>query len=240
MSNVENLKREQTTLKARATRFKTFLDNYADSVENRLMLEAKLEKYNELWSEYHVIQSKIDELLPEADVTERKKFEESFFIVQAAARSKLARSANNSINVNNSTNAQVDTLFANANQTPVRLPVISLPTFSGNYEQWQQFYDMFIALVHNHRQLDSIQKFHYLKSALSGSAAQVIHSLQTTNENYPIALELLTKRFQNLRLTIHYHVQELFNISPIPKESADMLRALSDNIQKYLRVLQQL
>ncbi|KYN50342.1 hypothetical protein ALC62_14061, partial [Cyphomyrmex costatus] len=120
------------------------------------------------------------------------------------------------------------------------LPVISLPTFSRNYEQWQQFYDTFQALVHNNVQLDSIQKFHYLKSALSDSAAQVIHSLQTTNENYPIALELLTKRFQNLRLTIHYHVKELFDIPPIPKESAEMLRALSDDFQKHLRVLQQL
>jgi len=89
-------------------------------------------------------------------------------------------------------------------------------------------------------QLNSVQKFHYLKSALSGCAAQVIHSLQTTNENYSIALELLTKRFSNLRLTIHQHVHELFDTPPILKESAEMLRALSDNFQKHLRVLQQL
>jgi len=102
-------------------------------------------------------------------------------------------------------------------------------TFDRNYGQWQQFHDTFQALVNDNVQLNSVQKFHYLKSALSGCAAQVIHSLQTTNENYSIALELLTKRFSNLRLTIHHHC-----------ESAEMLRALSDIFQKHLRVLQQL
>lgn len=112
-----------------------------------------------------------------------------------------------------------------------------MPTFSKNYEQWQQFYDTFKALVDNNTNLDAVQKFHYLKSALSGAAAQTIHSLQITNKNYLIALELLTKRFQNTRLTIHYHVHELFSLSPIPKESAELLRALLDNFQKNLRVL---
>lgn len=122
----------------------------------------------------------------------------------------------------------------------MRLPVISLPTFSENYEQWQQFHDTFNALVDDNVNLDAVQKFHYLKSALSGSAAQAVHLLQITNENYHIALELLIKRFQNLRLTIQHHVHELFNIPLIPKESAESLRALADNFQRHLRVLQQL
>ncbi|XP_013147507.1 PREDICTED: uncharacterized protein LOC106110289, partial [Papilio polytes] len=31
----------------------------------------------------------------------------------------------------------------------VKLPRIQLPTFSGNYEEWQTFYDMFVSLIHN-------------------------------------------------------------------------------------------
>ena len=50
---LDKLKRQQTTLNGRATRFKTFLENYADSVENCMVLELRLEKYNDLWHEYH-------------------------------------------------------------------------------------------------------------------------------------------------------------------------------------------
>jgi len=130
MSDLESWKRQRTTLKGRATRFKTFLESYVDSDSNRLMLEAKLEKHNELWHEYHVIQTKIDELLPEAEVAEREKFEDAFFMVQAAARSKLTRTTDGTMSAQvNLQAANTNQSIVSANQTPVRLPVISLPTF---------------------------------------------------------------------------------------------------------------
>jgi len=243
MESLDTLKRQRTMIKGRATRFKTFVENYVESEENSLILEARLEKYDELWNEYHVLQTKIDSLLTEPDIAEREQFEDAFFQVQATARSKLARFRIDRVNVRSNVpinNANQSIPSTIANQTPVRLPVISLPTFSGGYEQWQQFYDTFKALVHNNLNLDAVQKFHYLQSALTGTAAQVIHALPTTNENYIIALELLTKRFSNTRLTVHHHVHELFNAPPITKESAELLRALVDNFQKNLRVLEQL
>lgn len=239
MEEIDTLKRQRTTIKGSVTRFKTFLQNYVDSYENRLILQARLEKYNELWQEYHAVQTKIDAFLPEADVAEREKFEEAFFIIQATARSKIDLVTH--AQAENRPNQQVGHRVENQNQNAnARLPVITLPTFSGNYEHWQQFYDTFKSLIHENANLESVQKFHYLRSALSGSAAKVINSLQTTNENYQIALELLTKRFENTRLTIQHHVHELFSIPSIPKESAELLRALLDNFKEHLRVLKQL
>lgn len=111
-----------------------------------------------------------------------------------------------------------------------------VPTFNGAYKNWQQFYDKFKATVDTNSLLanNNVQKFYYLFSALSGAAAQVIDSLQVTVENYSIALELLKRRFENKRLTIHYHVHELFNLTPIVKESSELLRVLLDNFQKNL------
>ncbi|XP_018364358.1 PREDICTED: uncharacterized protein LOC108762054 [Trachymyrmex cornetzi] len=62
---------------------------------------------------------------------------------------------------------------------------------------------MFIALVHNHRQLDSIQKFHYLKSALSGSAAQEPVDKWNTLIIYLITskLDSTTKKEWELKVT---------------------------------------
>lgn len=159
-------------------------------MENRLVLEARLEKYNDLWHEYHALQTKIDATLPEPDVADRERFE-VFFAVQAAARSKLAQHRINKIEP--CSVSQAENVIQNAsnmidNKLPVRLPVIALSNFSGSYEQWQQFHDTFRALVHDNPNLNAVQKFNYLKSALSGSASQVVQSLQTTNENYNIAL----------------------------------------------------
>lgn len=63
----------------------------------------------------------------------------------------------------------------------IKLPTISLPSFDGSFEQWLEF------TIHNSKAIDDIQKFHYLRSALTGSVRQIIKSLQFTAENYTIA-----------------------------------------------------
>jgi len=57
----------------------------------------------------------------------------------------------------------------------VKLPVISLSTFYGSYEEWQ-FYDMFLALVDSNATLDSIQNFHYLKSVGYSSSSDSFYT----------------------------------------------------------------
>jgi len=52
----------------------------------------------------------------------------------------------------------------------IQLSKIQLPSFDGNILHWRSFRDTFISLVHDNSQLSQIQKFHYLLSAVSGSA----------------------------------------------------------------------
>ena len=84
------------------------------------------------------------------------------------------------------------------------------------------------------------KNFFYWDSALSDAAKEVIDSLEITNDNYRIALELLQKRFINKRLTIRQHVQAILDIEPIQRESVSSLRALVDDILKHLRALENL
>ena len=46
------------------------------------------------------------------------------------------------------------------------LPSINLPTFSGNYQEWLSFHDLFSCMIHENESLSDIQKFHYLKLSL--------------------------------------------------------------------------
>lgn len=65
----------------------------------------------------------------------------------------------------------------------VKLPVIELPKFDGNYELWMPFRDLFESLIASNAAIPAVQKLHYLRSALTGEAAKKI-ALQITIRNY--------------------------------------------------------
>lgn len=69
----------------------------------------------------------------------------------------------------------------------MRLPTIQPPTFSGNLEDWSSFFDTFNALFHNNAALTDVQRLHYLKSSVLGSAADIIKNFSITAENYHVA-----------------------------------------------------
>ncbi|XP_050555965.1 uncharacterized protein LOC118281405 isoform X1 [Spodoptera frugiperda] len=123
---------------------------------------------------------------------------------------------------------------------PVKLPTIQLPKFSGLYTNWLEFRDTFSSLVHCNDSIDEINKFHYLRASLEGSAAVVINSIEFSSSNYSVAWQLLCDRFDNKRLLIQNHVSALFNIESIIKESSVALKTLIDLINKDLRALESL
>lgn len=67
--------------------------------------------------------------------------------------------------------------------TEVRFPIINLPSFSGNTQDWIYFSDLFKFSVRNNSALSSAQKLSYLKLLLHPKAAQVIQSI-TISDDY--------------------------------------------------------
>ncbi|XP_045541793.1 uncharacterized protein LOC106716081 isoform X1 [Papilio machaon] len=112
-----------------------------------------------------------------------------------------------------------------------------MPTFNGQYDQWLEFRDTFLSLVHNSRDISNIQKFHYLKSSLKGSAELVIDSLEFSSNNYEVAWDLLLNRYDNHKLLIFNHVKSLFNLKAVCNESSSLIRNLIDTVLKNLRAL---
>lgn len=45
----------------------------------------------------------------------------------------------------------------------IKLKPIEIPIFSGSFEDWSVYQDMFKSLVHENEGLTKVQKFHYLK-----------------------------------------------------------------------------
>ncbi|KAL6417918.1 hypothetical protein ACFW04_012448 [Cataglyphis niger] len=77
------------------------------------------------------------------------------------------------------------------------LPRIQLPQFSGLYEDWPSFRDLFHSLIGKDVSAANVEKLHYLKACLKGEAELLIRSLPTTGENFDRAWKVLTDYYEN-------------------------------------------
>ena len=77
----------------------------------------------------------------------------------------------------------------------IRLPKLNLPTLDGNILCWQEFWDIFKSSVHE-EEIPDVTKFSYLKGSLRGIAANAIHGISITSDNYHTTIELLKERFR--------------------------------------------
>ncbi|GFQ88099.1 integrase catalytic domain-containing protein [Trichonephila clavata] len=75
-----------------------------------------------------------------------------------------------------------------AQSAEVKLPMLSLPVFSGVTEEWLAFSDLFEAAVSNNQNLTGAQKLQYLKGSLRSDALKILNSLSITNDNFAKSL----------------------------------------------------
>lgn len=157
--------------------------------------------------------------------------------ISSTTQAVVQQAINNPITNNNPEVNSAVISDQNIHLQGVKLPTIKLPVFKGNYESWLEFKDTFNSLIHCNAQINDVQKFHYLRASLEGSATRVIQSLEFSAANYRNAWELLCNRYDNQRLLVHNHVKALFSLDPITKESPYQIRQLVDTVSKHLRAL---
>ncbi|XP_055623458.1 uncharacterized protein LOC129766882 [Toxorhynchites rutilus septentrionalis] len=217
-----------------------FLDNFDPSIHMG-EVQSRLDKIEAKFGEFEEIQDDIAEL-DEKDVYEEDcnesytEFEKLYYGLRAALLEKLPRETevpdlNNTIVRNN---------HAVGAHAGVRLPQISLPEFNGDYKGWLSFKSTFVSLIRESEDLNEVQKFHYLKSALKGEAAKLIESLALTNDNYAIAWNTIAKRYSNEYLLKKRHLQALMEYPKVEKESSSAIHTLVDEFEQRLKILDQL
>lgn len=240
--DIKALIKKRATCKAKLTQFKNYLDT-AQSCDrlSRLQineLNVRLAKIEELYTDFDNIQSEIENLsdIPEDQYRDRETFETQYFGAIALARDVLVRHDEGSADSASVTGS----ITAHRGGPKIKLPTIHLPTFSGSYHDWLEFHDTFNSLIHSDISIPKINKFHYLRAALKDTAASIIQSLDFSSENYDVAWDILCDRYNNKRLLVNNHLQAIFNIETINKESSKALRNLIDTVNKNLRALQSL
>ncbi|KAI1699994.1 gag protein [Ditylenchus destructor] len=117
----------------------------------------------------------------------------------------------------------------------IQLPRMKPPTFDGNPIQWPAFWDIFEASVHN-KQISGAEKLSYLLTSLYGEAKQGVSGYQISNDNYPIIVDLLKRRYGNKQAIAESLQAELIAL-PKAGENVHALKNLSESIERICRQL---
>ncbi|XP_015119020.1 uncharacterized protein LOC107042475 [Diachasma alloeum] len=119
-----------------------------------------------------------------------------------------------------------------------KLPEIKIPIFGGNYTQWLLFHNSFRSIIHDNPNIPAIQKHHYLIGQLSGEAREIVQNIYITENSYETAWRLLVQTYDNERIIIDTHLEELFNFPSISKEDkSESIKKLVMHIQSHLGAL---
>ncbi|XP_045541464.1 uncharacterized protein LOC123722956 [Papilio machaon] len=226
-------------------RLQKAFQNYKKSPKERITpayIEARLEQLENLYTTFI---NQHTEIISQVSADDRKKlyyfkndtidaFEEVYLDYKVKMKEDLRA-------ISPSTSRQCGAIAeTSASTCEVRLPQINLPSFSGAYDEWQTFYDMFVSLIHENTSLSGVQKLHYLKSSLSGEPANLLKNLTTIETNYAEAWKLLIQRYNNLRYNTNEIMKKLFYQRNIPSDSAVGLKQLLDTTTACLKSLKNL
>jgi len=113
----------------------------------------------------------------------------------------------------------------------------TMPPFSGNFAEWENFRDRFTALIIENKYLSDFSRMHFLATSLTGSAREVISSISITADNFSVAWKVLKTRFENKKRLIDLHIAALYNLPSMARESAVELHSLRDTTDKSISAL---
>jgi len=130
--------------------------------------------------------------------------------------------------------------IAFASQQFVPLPKIQLPSFDGNLLEWRSFRDIYVSLVHDNTGIGDVERFHYLMSCLPGDALAVVKSIPLSMNNYVLAWEVLSVRFDNKRLLASAYLDKLFAFKPIAHQSLPALTSFINMFKENVAIIKAL
>jgi len=125
-------------------------------------------------------------------------------------------------------------------QAHSRLPDIKLSKFNGDYANWPSFRELFSAVILQHAKLNDVEKLHYLRSCVQGPAEQLIRGLPLTRDSLQPSWDLLTSRYENKRLIMQSHLDNLFSFVHASSKSAASLTKLISTVSEANKALHSL
>ncbi|XP_033220906.1 uncharacterized protein LOC117175308 [Belonocnema kinseyi] len=219
------LNKKKGTIKGQIANFKNFLAKYREEEPDAIKLGLHLQRLKNTSKKFDDIQDQIELLdteTPHIDLgLDRYAIQDDYLLASTQPADQ-------------STGTIDRTLDIQQTKRRVKLPLATLPTFSGRYEEWLAFRGSFTSLIHDQTDLTNVEKLQYLKSALKADAAQKISVFSITEENYNRVWQLLEKTYQDTRLIISRHLSLILRLPVQEKQTSEVLIKLSDDTQHHM------
>ncbi|XP_043283144.1 uncharacterized protein [Venturia canescens] len=237
----DRLVRRRAFVKGQLTAFRRVLETpeTPPDIDTVKIYMERLEKYFEPLAE---LTAELAELEPEAGHTEEQLEMEAEYIRLLAKGRKCDREVSSfgPSTANAAEPVRESPSPFNVTHSFTRLPEQGLPKFDGKYENWLSFKDDFESSIGSRVDLSNTQKLKYLRSCLSDEPERLVRSFGTTNEGYPEAMKLLKETFEQKGKILERHINAIFNIPTMQRESATELCALINTTQLHLSALRSL
>ena len=226
---------DQFQLMKKRSRTRAIVTRYIHMMEESLR-NAEIDKLRHLretlkekYSHLDELNASIHELIEENDLTDdlNNSIEYNVKIDDVLKRAELYLKKNDK--------SQAE----NLNVACIKLPKIELPKFSGNKIDFSGFWDIFNAAIMSNGALSNVQKFAYLLSCLTGEAKSSLSGLSLNNDNFELAIRILTDKFGNKDSVIREHLRKLQNCK-CPNASAASLKQFFYEITMHTRCLSNL
>jgi len=232
---LSNLKKRRGVVKAALTRVQTFITKFNPRDDAIALLKFRQEELPQINRKFDDVQCEIELIDPdnfEEAEKEREQFENTYFAIRAELQQIISAEKSQNTSINNS--SSITTM---GHARGARLPPISLPSFNGNIQEWESYFDCFKAMVHNDDNCPAAQKFSHLRSTLSGQALDVIKGLPMTENNYKVAIEKLQQRYDNRSLVIQSHIRAILDCHQVESAAGMQLQTLHSNVSAHVAAL---
>lgn len=205
-------------------------------------LQLKLTQIKELNQEFKLNQTIMEEECKDmgsmdVQIGIRSNFNDQYHYCYVTLQDRIMSLEDAKVLENSLLNQSNDNVGAHK-QKEVKLPRIELTPFSGNYEDWATFHDLFHSLIHTNTSIDNVQKLHYLKSNVQGDAKVLLKSITITEANYAEAWNKLRNRYDHKRFIVDSLLKSLFCIPSVLNENHKEIKNLIDKASEIIQSLQ--
>lgn len=202
------------------------------------MVEARLLNLEKQWTKFD---SQNDELLEHLDKLKGSEYFKQD--IPALAEEAYLMNKGLLLDLKRSLQAKELAAASPSSETPASaprttLPRIQLPVFTGKYEDWPAFRDLFSSLIGRDAAAKPVEKLHYLKSCVKGEADLLIRNLPTTDGNYERAWQTLSAFYENKRLLVRAYLGNFLALPKMKGESAVEMRKIFHGIKTTISALE--
>ncbi|XP_026828139.1 uncharacterized protein LOC113562571 [Ooceraea biroi] len=240
MSQAEGIIRSQTDLHGRIARAVENFKKLGAAKMTLSMAEARLQALESNWARFESNHERLLALPPEgvnetdyikqsmSTLTEEAFFQQKCVFVELIRAHKAKEPP--------ASTASVKSESTSAPRTT--LPRIQLPSFSGKYEDWPAFRDLFSSIIGKDVSATQVEKLHYLKTCLKGEAELLLRNIATTGENYTRAWDALVAYYENKRLLVRAYLSNFVSLRKMGNESAVELRKIYHGLRATVNSLE--